>query len=636
MPSFKKKQFKNPYFQKLCTLKRPQVQKGITITKYVMVHTLMDQNIKKLLGDTSKIVKSTKYKFIKGGSPLLAKTMPNVLIISEEEILSISLDPKILVENITKSLTQINVKIDLISFPSRMISHKKTQTEKNNINSFSRTIRSIITYFKKSYKTTTFDEFYKRLPSIPDIETNVPIFFAEKTITNSEIIQNHFVEKNTFLIKGFLTHNLQSNNLLLNGEIKGKIIRFKSYESEEDCYRDSQYFDMGILQFDNEKESLEIKKSNVQEQNCPVETQLNTSENTDIENENRFSGSTSDDNYASYEGNSSDNNDFLEKNENLDSLNSPLINELKHFKGIKDLKTCKIPSSYAFKPKKNKIEKLGKFCTFLVESDFVSDITFATNIVDGRMCLLNVLFGENQIVEVKKNTFSPTQKKEEKITPCFVEIGASRYKTVPFFSRQSTNTVHKIVSTKNILEGGQFVCTFAVPYEKYTGKVIISLDLEDTDSKLIISSSIFNNDSRSLIEEKRISGSPYKSFNNFVKIKNMFDSRDEVLYFNNLRLYCREERKKREKVRNIVDQNLMELTQKHKTNNMKLNNLKKDLKNENNRATKNTLPYSRINTGKIISPIGLNGCFKAEFVRPVRMGTEIWISVYRNVDPLKS
>ncbi|KRH92522.1 hypothetical protein M153_49280001406, partial [Pseudoloma neurophilia] len=346
------------------------------------------------------------------------------------------------------------------------------------------------------------------------------------------------------------------------------------------------------------------------------------------------------------ESESTTENDVSNKEESANSepIDSWLINELKDFKGIKDLKTCKISSKYDFKPSKIKLEKLGKFCALLIESEQKieqSALQFCTGVVDGRPCLLNVFFGESQITKkaisfqsnVTKSLLTEDKnndQSDEPVLDCYIEMGPVKHKIKPFFTRQSSNSVHKLVSLNDVFNGGQFVCTSKVPFDLFSGTIVIIL--RTTDFEIRISSSLFNYDDRTILEEKLITGTPFKSFNNFVKIRNMFNSRDEVLYFKHLRLYCKEEKKKREKIRNIVDQNLKDLTKNQRSQ----NNKKELKKNASHKQLRNTLPYSRINTGKIHGPVGMNGCFMAEFIRPVRMGTKIWISVYKVVDVFSS
>lgn len=669
MPSLNIKHSKSSHAQKIKLGKSKRSPGGseITETRYIMVHTLTGQitgheENAHLLHGGYKLIKTVKYHFVKGENVLLSKTMPNIILIGKTDIISANFDCQILIRKITTLISELNAKIDLLCFPSREYTHENRQK-------FSKTVRLLINHFKKYYKTSTFDDLQARLSQLTQREAFLPILqlTRSKYLTNNEenisnilnILQQKslilnkgaqfspdVVKINSFyLIMGYLSHQLKTDKLLLNGHIPVEIVGIKIYDSEERCLMNNNFSDIQPFTLkentDHQKEIF-IDQSDIIHNETSLKNDLHNIE----EDVDRSDVSSHD-------------------KECLESLDSPLISELRSFKGIKDFKTCKIPSNYSFKSRKNKFEKLGKFCTLLIcsEREIVQkEFRFAAGVVDGRTCLLNLSFGETQII--RRNILPSNLSDEERIPfikkctdlnfisdqkylgsrmaqqalpfskgliDCFIEVGPTRYHVVPFFTRQSNNSVHKIASLYDVLEGGLYVCTVKVPFESFSGT--ISILFKTIDSEIKISSSLFNYNNRTFLEERKVTGTPFKSFNNFVKIRNMFDSRDEVLYFSHLRLYSRDEKKKREKVKNILDSNLMELTQKHKGLGLK-RDLRKELKKDSKPSLKNTLPYSRINTGTIIGPVGLNGCFKAEFVRPVRMGTQIWISVYRFIDIL--
>lgn len=589
MPSFKKKQFKNAHFQKLRAIK-PVPVKNITHTRFVMVHSLNNKNLSETMKKSNEIIKSTNFKFLSNKNEYLARTMPNIFVITEKDL---DFDE---VEKFIKFINEQteDLAIDLFVFPNRTNDQDKR-----------RKLRSLITHFKKFYKTTTFDDLNRRLTSLTEILSNVPVFITEQVNKTEK-------DKNIFICKGFLSHKLKTNGILLDGQVKGRILKIKSYESEEECFREEC-----ITEVDRDP-SIDDDFAVI----CNKEDQKAESENIENQNDQEI-----------FE----EQNEESEENDEKEHVDSEIIRRLSSFKGIKDLKTCKIPSSYNFKPKKTKLTVLNRFCTVVIEAEEnVTQPQFFSGRVDGSSCLLNVHFGDTQIKKLKhneksekfqskNNSLESTDNNLKDLT-CTVEMGPNRYSATPFFSRQSNNSVHKLIEPESILENGQYVCTLQIPYEPFSSKIQIFLDLKEI-GKFQITSSLFNHDDRSIIEEQQIRGSPFKSFNNFVKIKNMFNSRDEVLYFNHLKLMCRDKPKKKEKVHNILDSNLSELTGSNQY--AKYKHLEQ--KQEKIQNTKNTVPYSRINSGKIVCPIGLNGCFKAEFIRPVTVGSKIWMSVYRPV-----
>ncbi|KRH93335.1 hypothetical protein M153_10540002927, partial [Pseudoloma neurophilia] len=178
MPSFKKKQFKNTFLQKVSNLKCPRIEpvsknvkKEIKETQYLMVHTFFEKN----LPISDQIVKTTKYKFVSGIKSLLANTMPNIVYISEKDI-SLNMDTQTLIEKISTLIADLNVKVDMLCFPSRSL-------QIANKHQFSKILRTITNYFKKLYKVSTLDDILPRLPSICATENDMPILQIANHIT---------------------------------------------------------------------------------------------------------------------------------------------------------------------------------------------------------------------------------------------------------------------------------------------------------------------------------------------------------------------------------------------------------------------------------------------------------------------
>lgn len=304
------------------------------------------------------------------------------------------------------------------------------------------------------------------------------------------------------------------------------------------------------------------------------------------------------------------------KNCNEESLKDlENLNE-ESFKDIKDLKNCKISSNYNFKEKKIILESFEKEISLLVKvkgNKIEKDIFFSVGIIDERYCLINVTFDRNNISEspsiIGINNDS------------VIEYGSLRFSTNAYFSRHTDNKVHKIV--KKINDSGQFVCTLCVPYNPIIGSIKISF------KNFKIVSSNYNFENRVLVEEKKFIGRVYKVFNNCVKIREMFDSRDDIMNFLEMKLSSIDSNNRKNKNtnqnNNLILNDLDEFNIKDKS----VINIRSLKDKSDTKRRKNTVPYSRINSGKIISPVGTKGIFKAEFDRPLKMGQEVWMSLYR-------
>lgn len=633
MPSFKKKQFKNTHVQRLSQHrndhqsrdKKEQASSRHAIYKSVLIHSpsktpiSLEENADKKYSDHVSFCYKTKnswYRIYDGNKIekeyllLFSKTLFNVFLL-DDSIFSlfcktdkkkINQESVRVIEFITSEISKLNVSVDLICFPRRSAS-----ANKNNA-----LIRKISNHFKKLYKVTSLDDLFTRLKSLNAPDHNLPVLnVLKQEKLSAKVIERENLNQKYFALKGLLTRELKTRNFLINGQYHCQVKGYKYYEEINHCLDDVNF--ENILSFD-ENDNINDSASGL----CK-NMQISGSNESDAQNSLQLKKNDIE----------SNNTDIEHDNTNINNnTQSDLISILNEYKPIKDLETHKMPSKYDFKENKQKIKKVMKYTTLILTVDdstsryydaytHQSVPLWGVGVVDGRKCLLNVLYGSSQL-QVLDTAVSGKK-------ACFIEYGLQKLKITPFFTKQSKNAVHKYINHHkrgpDSISGNSMACTVHVPYEDVHDKVALYISMP-TDC-IRITSTNFHHHDRTILKEKKITGKPYKSFDNYVKIKNMFSSKDEVQFYKNVTLYCidKQMKNKNRAIRHdILDSNLKELAGAPQE------------KNDRTKKKTNTLPYSRINEGRIVESIGLKGCFKALFTRPVSLGTEVWISVYKQMN----
>ncbi|ELQ73841.1 hypothetical protein THOM_3216 [Trachipleistophora hominis] len=292
---------------------------------------------------------------------------------------------------------------------------------------------------------------------------------------------------------------------------------------------------------------------------------------------------------------------------------TPLMESFKGYRGIKDLKTCTIHTGYSFKPPKAcKLKKCDRLVRVRLSKRFDGDVFFISNVVvDDTPCILNVRFNERMDGGLENdnrncgcagiNTANTMKydKEDMCMKSCIdkmsvvsnehvdtitsanvrcngahhaytLEYGMFLHKVTPYFTMNTSSSVFKLQDES--LKSG--VVSFKVPYTPTNTPVKLF-----HAQKLVLSSNTYDHKERVIVEERVISGKPYKAYGTWCKIKNMFVCRDDVLFFRHVKLIGRGG-----------------------------------------------------NVGWIRSSVGVKGVFKAEFERPVKQGDEVRMCLYRLVE----
>lgn len=299
------------------------------------------------------------------------------------------------------------------------------------------------------------------------------------------------------------------------------------------------------------------------------------------------------------------------------SFVTPLMHSLKHFKGIKDLKTCTISTGYSFKvPKTGKLKRCERLVRIRLSERFDGGVFFISNVVvKDALCILNVRFGERMdegLVDDRENCGGDgknraiPRRNEDRGDGCVsgsidemdmqssrctdveyteddstashatalqgysLEYGMFFHSVTPYFTANTSSSVFKLQDRS--LKSG--VVSFNVPYTPTNTPLKLF-----HNQNLVLSSNTYDHKERVILEKRVITGKPYKVYGTWCKIKNMFNCRDDVLFFRCVKLVGRGG-----------------------------------------------------NVGWIRSSVGVKGVFKAEFERPVKQGEVIRMCVYRLVE----
>ncbi|KAM0676173.1 ribosome biogenesis protein tsr1 [Gurleya vavrai] len=262
------------------------------------------------------------------------------------------------------------------------------------------------------------------------------------------------------------------------------------------------------------------------------------------------------------------------------------IEKYKNYKGIRNLKTCnyvtkEYPEYYNeiiflenFSSMEFKVKKLqGLIKNYQMITLKLTRKTFNLDLQNTKFCVFYNVYE----FEDKKSIYNVefiTDKEINSYEDLIVDYGHKIEKVNVLLTNASNSNVYKI---KNKLNDG--VMTFIASINFNIQKILIFDHSYNSKNMIGKAHKVIYKD-RVILEEVRIEGQPKNIDKRYCTIHKMFNFKDEVLYFRNLQLMCKDG-----------------------------------------------------NTGIIKKAIGTHGIVKAYFNKPVTHGTAVYISLYKRIFP---
>ncbi|KAF7684180.1 Ribosome biogenesis protein tsr1 [Astathelohania contejeani] len=436
-------------------------------------------------------------------------------------------------------------------------------------------LRAIKKYLP-SYLFFTFEKSDKKLfrkfvkaqfgdCEIYGIDMMIPKLNTMKVVPTKTCIRPYMIPMKAWTDGDFI----MVEGVVRKGFLTDKIVCNGSYE----FIIEEVYMEDGNLQGNelNKFDESTIEYENTTNEQMEIEEEIN--ENIISEDENILSDSESN----------------IDENENSDANKSQeddLITKYKDYKGIRSLATCNFvsktyPPHYAnlkFIENQAALEKaivsqksqMGDNKRIVLKLSRCFETEFNPKI----MVLFNKLNFEDQptLLNLSFTSYTPIYSNKN----ILVDLGYRVIKVKPLIT---PNYNHKVFKYKEFDSSG--VLSFIGPITLLFGKgLIFSASNEIKFDKFMGIGNDCNSKDRVIVEEVLFEGSPLKIYKKYCTVRGMFNSKKEVLYYQNLGLF-----------------------------------------------TKNHL------NGMIKGPIGTHGIFKAYFNRPVNHGLKIYMAVYKRIFP---
>lgn len=397
-------------------------------------------------------------------------------------------------------------------------------------------------YAKKMFASdsvTYFDNLFVKIGSMKMCCSNI-------RETRPCYVPLKFVKEGKYLYtQGFMRNGFLSRSFMINGSIKCSLVNMLIDEKEFD----GDFIDenINIVDFYQNKKENEISESDHDEEN------------------NEYSCSESSDNDISN----------LENEDNL-------IDKYSSYRGIKNMQTVNFvtndyPSYYndvfLFDQIQHLQSKIKKMKSKLNENCLVTakfEITENNDLNYNYFALFNYYDFED--IKTVYNVEFTCNHNLLTNDSYIIDLGWRFINITPMLSHNSKSKVHKVVPT---LQSG--IMSFIGPLSFHTSKILIYKDVISPSTLLGTGYNIIYND-RIILEEKIIKGLPHKIDKRYCTVRNMFTTKDEVMYFRNIEL-----------------------------------------------KTKNKV------SGIIKKPIGTHGVYKAYFSQPIKHGDVIMLSLYKRI-----
>ncbi|EPR79723.1 Tsr1 protein [Spraguea lophii 42_110] len=385
-------------------------------------------------------------------------------------------------------------------------------------------------------KITSVINLFNYIPTIKLKEDNIRSVLFPTKVTEDE---------DTITIKSYLKKGLVSKNFVCNG-----------------------MFNLQLEQIEVDGEIITAENLGIE----GIEYAQEIIENEEIDEEECSSGEYEED---------TDDDESEENNQNNYDGECNLIEKYKNYRGIKNIGTCDYktddyPEYYkdiTFFQESESVERKLK-ATKPVFSNKIVQIKFR-KLFKGSINAKSYVFCNLFLLEDKLTLLNvPFVSTEESIPDeIIIDLGCRIFKVKPLITNDSNDKV--FIENKEYGNMFSFIIPFTLDQKS-------SCFFKEDFSVRNIIGKIHNGyyGDRIILDRIKLIGYPIKFYKRECKIKNMFNTRDEVLYFRKMAL-------------------------KSKTG---------------------------IN-GRITKPVGLSGIFKAYFERPVKNGEPIYTFLYKRIYP---
>ncbi|WUR05066.1 ribosome biogenesis protein TSR1 [Vairimorpha necatrix] len=360
--------------------------------------------------------------------------------------------------------------------------------------------------------------------------------------------------ENLFTVKGFMKKGPVSDKVTINGKYNGEIVEIKGdriYKGQELGMSDENKSEFVTVQ-DFQDNEMEIE--DYDESDFEPESEINEDENEE------------------------DYEDYSQEKEEYPSL----IDKYSEYKGIRNISTCDLPTDkypeyyknlLFFQDFKHVKKMITKRQSVIPDNQFLEIVIRVTeNISDN----IFVMFGHYEFEEfntVHNYSFQGAELKTgEKI---FVDMGHKILEVTPTITKSNNQNLYK---REELLDTG--VITFIAPLAFDIHKILVfyhnPLREISRETFLLMAVHLEIKD-RKLYDEVVLKGLPIKIHKRSCTVKRMFYSKEEVLYYKDIKLY-----------------------------------------------TKNGRSH-----GFIKKPLGVHGAFKAYFSHPIASNDKIFMSLYK-------